>query len=157
MFLLNDKPLPLDTPFAVGEGDEAIQYPANWLRLSSLEEKESIGITEVAEPEQYDDRFYWGVGNPKDLIALKAQWKAFVSDSAWKLLQPTDFMDSRKSNDPNYNAPTDWLAWRASVRIKATEAKNAIKAVATVEDLIPLTQVEWPLNPMQIIELAKSN
>lgn len=143
MFLLNGKPLPLDTPFVANE----IQYPSNWLRLSTLAEKEAIGITEVADPEQYDDRFYWGVGNPKDLIALKAQWTAFVSDSAWKLLQPTDFMDSRKSNDPEYNAPTDWLAWRASVRAKATQSKNAITAAANVEELIPLTNIQWPVDP----------
>lgn len=67
MFMLNDKPLPLDTPFTVGEGDEAIQYPANWLRLSTTEEKAAIGITEVADAPVYDDRFYWGIDNPKQL------------------------------------------------------------------------------------------
>lgn len=67
MFMLNDKPLPLDTPFTVGEGDEAIQYPANWLRLSTAEEKAAIGITEATDPVPYDDRFYWGVDNPKAL------------------------------------------------------------------------------------------
>ena len=35
MFLLNDKPLPIDTPFTV----DGISYPANWLRLSSAKER----------------------------------------------------------------------------------------------------------------------
>jgi len=55
MFLLDGKRLPQDTPFT----QNGIQYPANWLNLSSLEEKESIGITEVAQEQRPDDRFYW--------------------------------------------------------------------------------------------------
>ena len=61
MFLLNGNPLPIDTQFEVN----GTTYPQNWLRLTSIEEKNAIGITEVADPESYDDRFYWGVDNPK--------------------------------------------------------------------------------------------
>lgn len=48
MFLLNNVPLPLDTPFKDAEGNS---YPANWLRLTTLEEKQAIGIEEVPDPE----------------------------------------------------------------------------------------------------------
>lgn len=48
MFLLNGTPLQLDTPFKDAEGNS---YPANWLRLTTLAEKEAIGITEVADPD----------------------------------------------------------------------------------------------------------
>ena len=61
MFLLNGNPLPIDTQFEVN----GTTYPQNWLRLTSIEEKNAVGITEVADPEPYDDRFYWGVDNPK--------------------------------------------------------------------------------------------
>jgi hypothetical protein len=61
MFLLNGNPLPIDTQFEVN----GTTYPQNWLRLTSIEEKNAIGITEVADPEPYDDRFFWGVDNPK--------------------------------------------------------------------------------------------
>jgi hypothetical protein len=62
MFLLNGNPLPLDTPFQI----DGTSYPANWLRLTSIEEKNAVGITEVADTQvTYDDRFYWGVDNPK--------------------------------------------------------------------------------------------
>lgn len=47
MFLLNGQPLPLDTPFRDAAGNS---YPANWLRLTTLEEKNAIGITEVPDP-----------------------------------------------------------------------------------------------------------
>ena len=56
MFLLNGEPLALDRAFSDSSGT---QYPANWLRLSTAEEKSAIGITEVADPVRADDRFYW--------------------------------------------------------------------------------------------------
>ncbi len=62
MFLLNGNPLPLDTPFTI----DGTSYPANWLRLTSIAEKNAVGITEVEDTQvTYDDRFYWGVDNPK--------------------------------------------------------------------------------------------
>ena len=62
MFLLNGNPLPLDTPFTV----DGTSYPANWLRLTSIAEKNAVGITEVADTQvTYNDQFYWGVDNPK--------------------------------------------------------------------------------------------
>ena len=45
-FKLDGKTLPLDVPFADANGTK---YPATWLRLTTLEEKEAIGIIE--EPE----------------------------------------------------------------------------------------------------------
>jgi len=62
MFKHNDKTIPLDTPFTI----DGTSYPANWLRLTSIEEKNAVGIVEVADvTTTYDDRFYWGVDNPK--------------------------------------------------------------------------------------------
>ena len=62
MFKHNNKTIPLDTPFTI----DGTSYPANWLRLTSLAEKQAVGITEVADvTTTYDDRFYWGVDNPK--------------------------------------------------------------------------------------------
>ena len=47
MFLLNGQTLPLDTPFKDAAGNS---YPANWLRLTTIHEKNAIGITEVPDP-----------------------------------------------------------------------------------------------------------
>ena len=47
MFMLNNVPLPLDTPFRDAAGNS---YPPNWLRLTTIHEKNAIGITEVPDP-----------------------------------------------------------------------------------------------------------
>jgi hypothetical protein len=62
MFLLNGKPLAVDMPFTI----DGTSYPANWLRLTTLAEKQAVGITEVADvTTTYDDRFFWSADNPK--------------------------------------------------------------------------------------------
>ncbi len=65
---------------------DGIQYPQNWLNLTSAEEKTTAGMVEVVTSGlRQDDRFYWvsesKSGNvititstPKDLDGLKAQW-----------------------------------------------------------------------------------
>ena len=45
-FLLDGKVLPVDVPFTDPRG---YQYPADWLRLTTLEEKEAIGIIEIPD------------------------------------------------------------------------------------------------------------
>tara|TARA_Y100001963_G_scaffold101690_1_gene139901 strand:- start:119 stop:259 length:141 start_codon:yes stop_codon:yes gene_type:complete len=44
-FKLDSKTLPIDVPFT----SNGVKYPANWLRLTTLEEKKAIGITEVPD------------------------------------------------------------------------------------------------------------
>jgi hypothetical protein len=65
MYKVNNKPLPLDRAFTLGD----IQYPSNWLRLATEADKASLGITWEAEPALADERFYWGgdITNPKAL------------------------------------------------------------------------------------------
>ena len=63
MYKVNNKPLQLDRAFTLGD----IQYPANWLRLSSAEDRAALGITWETEATRADDRFYWNgdINNPK--------------------------------------------------------------------------------------------
>ena len=65
MFKLDGKTLPVGKAFTHAD----VQYPSNWLRLASADEKAAIGITEEAEPVMADERFYWGgdINNPKAL------------------------------------------------------------------------------------------
>ena len=70
-FLLDGKPLAVDVPFTSGD----INYPANWLRLSTAEEKAAIGITEVADAPVYDQRFYNSSGVAKALDGVKTKLK----------------------------------------------------------------------------------
>ena len=62
-FTLDGKPLAVDVAFSHND----INYPANWLRLSTADEKTALGITEVADDPVYDSRFYWGDGTAKTL------------------------------------------------------------------------------------------
>ena len=65
MYKVNNKTLPLDRAFTLGD----IQYPANWLRRSTSEARAALGITWETEPARADDRFYWNgdITNPKAL------------------------------------------------------------------------------------------
>ena len=64
-FKLETKTIQLDTPFTHND----IQYPANWIRLASEENKEAIGLVWEADPVRADDRYYWDgdINNPKAL------------------------------------------------------------------------------------------
>lgn len=143
MFLLNGQPLATGIPFEVN----GTQYPANWLNLTSLAEKEAIGITEVADPEVWDDRFYWGVNNPKDITQLKVTWTNWANDTAWNLLQKTDYMDFRHLSDTGYTAPTAWVTWRASIRAQLATVKTAINSATDVPSLKTAIAVTWTPDP----------
>ena len=57
MFQLNGNPISIDSEQVIG----GIRYPH--LRDPAL--REQLGVVEVADPDRWDERFYWGVGNPK--------------------------------------------------------------------------------------------
>jgi len=83
-YQLNGNSLPLDVPFTVGTGEDAINYPANWLRLSTAEEKKAIGITEVSDPTNYDGRFYNSDGSAKSLVDVDATYEEDDPDGTYK-------------------------------------------------------------------------
>ena len=83
-YQLNGNSLPLDVPFTVGTGEDAINYPANWLRLSTAEEKKAIGITEVEDPKIYDYRFYNSDGTEKSLVDINATHGEDDPDGTYK-------------------------------------------------------------------------
>jgi hypothetical protein len=58
MFQLNGQPISIDRAYTAPDG---IKY-AN-LRDPAI--RSALGVVEVPDPESYDQRFYWGVGNPK--------------------------------------------------------------------------------------------
>ena len=140
MFMLNENPLPIDTPFEI----DGTSYPANWLRLTSIEEKNAVGITEVPDPEPYDDRFYWGHDNPKDLDMLKTNWTAQVKDTANKLLSQTDWMIIRKV-ERSVDVPAAVTTYRQAVIAECTRLVTAITESADVPALISVVTTQtWP-------------
>lgn len=140
MFLLNGNPLALDTPFDAN----GVQYPANWLRLTSAEEKAAIGITEVADPAPHDDRFYWAPGVPKDLDQLKKQMTEQVKATAGSLLAPTDWKIVRAAEGVK-PADADTLAKRTAIRA-ASDANEAAIAACTSVDALAALQMTWPVD-----------
>jgi hypothetical protein len=145
MLLLNGKPISYDRAFTDASG---IQYPANWLRLASLQEKQAIGITEVADAPTYDQRFYWGVDNPKQLddvtdedgnvtTGLKTLWSAKQGEIAASLLAPSDWRVI-KAKETGSNIPSAWKTYRAAVRTVCNTRQTEIDAVADVPALIEL-------------------
>lgn len=135
MLKLGDKPLAYDRAFT--DPKTGIQYPANWLRMASLSEKQAIGIVEVADPPRYDKRFYWGIGNPKDLDGLKSLWSKKQDEIAASLLAPSDWRVI-KAKETGSNVPSAWKTYRAAVRTSCNARQAEVTAVTTVEDLIEL-------------------
>lgn len=146
MFILDGKPLPLDVPFETG----GIKYPANWLRLSTLEEKQAIGITEIVEQPRPDDRFYWVTDNgdgtytaiPKPVPDVQQMLIQQIDSYAYTNLIQTDWMVVRMA-ETQEPVPANVTTYRAAVRSAFEANKSAIMACTTVDELQALT-FSWP-------------
>ena len=131
MLKLDGKTLQYDRAFTHNQ----ISYPANWLRLTTLEEKQAIGIVEVADNTQsWDQRFYWGVDNPKDLDELKTNWKAQQTDYAASVLSQSDWRVV-KAKETGTNIPSTWKTYRAAVRTACNTRQTEIDACSDVPAL----------------------
>jgi hypothetical protein len=134
MFLLNGQPLAVDTPFTALVDGEEFSFPANWLRLSTLEEKEAIGITEVDDPQQVDQRFYWDVDLPKDHDQLVDHWVLQIKQTAGSLLASTDWYIIRAS-ETGVAAPQSVLDKRSAIRTLSNEKEALVKATTSTQEL----------------------
>jgi hypothetical protein len=131
MLKLDGKTLQYDRAFT----HNGISYPANWLRLTTLEEKQAIGISEVADNTQvWDQRFYWGVDNPKDLDQLKTNWKAQQTEYASSVLSQSDWRVV-KAKETGTNIPSTWKTYRAAVRTSCNARQTEIDACKDVPAL----------------------
>ena len=131
MLKLDGKTLQYDRAFT----NNGISYPANWLRLTTLEEKQAIGISEVADNTQsWDQRFYWGVDNPKDLDGLKTNWKEQQTDYAASVLSQSDWRVV-KAKETGTNIPSTWKTYRAAVRTACNTRQTEIDACSDVPAL----------------------
>jgi hypothetical protein len=143
---------------------DGVQYPQNWLNLSTPEEKAALGIVDVVYGTYPDDVYYWvsqsdpvyvdGVVlvdytfTPKDLDECKKKDIELTNQEAYSILQPTDWMVI-KSTETRSAIPTDWNDWRAQIRLQAANQVIAIKACTTIEELAALPYVEWSKEPEQ--------
>jgi hypothetical protein len=137
MYVLGTKKLTLGQAFEFN----GIQYPADWLQKTSLEEKQAIGIVEEPDPEYFDDRYYWNVNVPKDLNVLKTNLIANIKSSAATLLQDTDWKIIR-SSETNIRVDLPTLNRRAEIRTKSNEFEDSINTCTSVEELAALS-FDW--------------
>jgi hypothetical protein len=150
MFKLDGKTLQAGVAFTHND----IQYPANYLNLSTPEEKATIGITEVTEQPRPDDRYYWVTDNgdgtytttPKDLATLKTNLINQLNQTAWTLLNPSDWMVIM-ATETGTQVPAAWNTWRAQIRTQAANQTTAINACTTVDELIKIAPVDWAHDP----------
>ena len=155
-FLLDGNLLAVDVPFTYGD----IHYPANWLRLSSADEKTALGITEVADDPVYDSRFYWNNGTAKTLtdtnevdengdpllddygnqiitLGVKSVLKAREKDIAGSLLAKYDWYVVRKA-EKSTAIPTAITTNRDGVRTACNTRETEIDNCADTAALVTL-------------------
>ena len=131
MFLLNGKPISLDAAFTTEDGT---QYPANWLRLATVEEREALGITETPDPIPVDQRFYWDTGIPKDHAQLVEQWTSQIKQTAGSLLSQSDWYITRAS-ETGIAAPQSVLERRSLIRAMSNDKEGFLSLTETTEQL----------------------
>tara|TARA_R100000458_G_C8110914_1_gene133721 strand:- start:145 stop:627 length:483 start_codon:yes stop_codon:yes gene_type:complete len=157
-FKLDGKTLPTDVAFT----SNGVNYPANWLRLTTIDEKKAIGITEVSDESPYDQRFYWSVDKAKDLAGLKTRWIEEQKQTAKTLLNTYDWYVTRKAEKATA-IPTNIQNYRDSIRTTCKTREDEINAcsdVAALKKLIDGTYdsegkktagiTDWPVDPNTI-------
>ena len=155
-FKLDGNPLAVDVAFSHND----INYPANWLRLSTADEKKALGITEVADDPVYDSRFYWGDGTAKKLtdtnevdekgdplldedgnqvvtLGVKSVLKAQEKATAGSLLAKYDWYVTRKA-ETSKAIPTAIKTYRTAVRTACLTRETEIDNCADTAALVTL-------------------
>ena len=143
--MLNNVTISIDSEQVIG----GIRYPH--LRDPAL--REQLGVTEVADPEQYDQRFYWGVGNPKLLndreesdeqgnplyvkVLGVVDGQPAMVDSAERLVTKglkSQWIAQVKDTAGKMLAQTDWMVVRKAERNVAIPADVVAKRAAIVAE-----------------------
>lgn len=152
MLVLGSKVLNANRGFTHPE--TGIQYPADWLRRTTLAEKEAIGIRELPDyPHgRWDQRFYFGRDDdgvliPRDHAQLVKQWVGTTRQAANTLLAQSDWMVVREA-DNGTAMDSAWKSWRESVRLAANEKVLYIGTTNDTTELAAyITGTAYPVWP----------
>ena len=142
-----------------------IDYPPNWVNLSSSEEKTAIGMVDVVYGQSANDQYYWVQQNdpvynaqtnqvdisftntPKDLTSVKTNALNTINDTAYSILQPSDWMVV-KGIETSTPVNPDWNAWRASIRATADSTRTAVTSAADVDAVQTImNNINWAKSP----------
>ena len=165
-FKLGTKTIQLDTPFTHNE----IQYPANWIRLATEEDKSAIGMTWEADAVRASDRFYWdgNINNPKALedklevdqdgnpmyvkVLGTVNGQPAMVDSTERLVTKglkSNFISQIKYTAGTILAQTDWMVIRKAERnvdipssVATYRASVVTKATELEASITAVTTVE---------------
>ena len=115
-YKLNGKTLQADRGFT----HNGIQYPRNWLKLSSQGDRDAIGITWEADPVRADDRYYWDgdVNNPKALDDVNA-----VDEDGNPVYVQVWNPDTEQMEDTDEQVVTRGLKYTMKQQVKDTAGK----------------------------------
>ena len=165
-FKLGTRTIQLDTPFTHND----IQYPNNWIRLATEEDKAAIGLVWEADAIRADDRFYWdgSINNPKALedklevdengnpmfvkVLGVVDGKPAMVDSTERLVTKglkSNFIFQVKATAGSILAQTDWMVIRKAERnvdipssVAAYRASVVTKATELETTIAAVTSVE---------------
>ena len=176
-FLIDGKPLAIDTPFTDADGNS---YPSNWLRLSTAEDKARVGITEVAdEDNSFDNRFYWAKDLPKALedkeesdengnplyvkVLGEVDGKPAMVDSTKRLVTKglkSNFISQVKTTAGSILAQTDWMVTRKverDVAIPADVVAYRASVVAKADELETAITTVTTVQELAALDLSFPN
>jgi hypothetical protein len=134
------------------------QYPANWLNLSTPEEKAEIGLEEVIATNQpANQTYYWVsetlngasltyINTPKEFAPCQQNLVNQTNTNAYAILLPTDWMVV-KAFETSTAIPAAWNTWRQTIRTQAQTYITSVNACTTIEQLAALPNVQWAHDP----------
>jgi len=143
MYVLDGKKLRQGRPFT----HNGIQYPGNWLALTSADEKSAIGISWEADPAPFNRQFYFSADTPKDVADVKPGMLEEQNTIARNLLNSTDWYVVRKS-ETSTAIPVGITSYRTAVRDTCESRKVAISGAADIPALVGVSTfggMNWPI------------
>lgn len=142
-------------PFTIDD----VQYPANWLNLSTPEDKEALGLEEVITVgERKDDRYYWVseqlvgpeliiTSTPKDFDTVLKLAHDQLNQQAYSLLFTSDWMITRKA-ETGADLKPEWATYRDEIRLEVVVVRGQLDAATTVDEIAAI-KPNWPVSPDQ--------
>ena len=162
----------LFAPYTIWEDKNGTQYSPESLLSLTVDQKQDLGIYDVAYGTSEDDRFYTVTQNDPEfdseekivkvtytstaktlndsgteeipVLGLKSQWIAQIKVTANNLLSNTDWMLVRKI-ERNVNIPAATATYRAAIVTEADRVETAITAATTITAFIAaVNSLTWP-------------
>ena len=142
-----------------------VDYPPNWVNLSSPEEKAAISMVDVVYGQPANDQYYWVqqdapvydagqnvvvinfTNTPKDLTQVKTSAFAIINTTAYSILFPSDWMVV-KGIETSTPVNPDWNSWRASIRATADSTRTAVTSAVDVDAVAQImSNIQWAKSP----------